>query len=154
MRRGQGRHQVRRGLDWSLATQFLGGASHRRRQLPPAGACLLPTRTTPSPSRGARRRDRCSSSCWTRRCCSGTQERVRKGTNSHASGSGQESQSGAVKELTGGGAGPRRGRKLPGRGTGIIKTEKLISYFSFGVHCKNVQVEFFGSNSILKPVRQ
>ncbi len=127
---GQGDHQVRREPDWSPATQFLGRASRGRRQLPTAGACLHHTRTTPSPSRGARRRGWCSSSCWTRRCCSGIQERVRTDANSRISGSEQGSKSWAVRGLTEGGAGPQRSKKLPGRDIGILKTDLNISIFS------------------------
>jgi hypothetical protein len=46
-----------------------------------------------------------------------------------------------VRELTGGGAGLRRSKKLPGRDTGILKTEKR-SYFIFACILKNVLVEF------------
>ncbi len=47
-----------------------------------------------------------------------------------------------MRELTGGGAGLERSKKLPGRDTGILKTEKKKNYFHFGMHFKNVLVEF------------
>ena len=112
-----------RTRSWSPATQFRGRASRGRRQLPTAGACLHHTRTTPSPSRGARRRGWCSSSCWTRRCCSGIQERARTDAESRISGSEQGSQSWAVRELTGGGADRLEDKRLLGRGAGTLKTD-------------------------------